>query len=283
MSRLRSEATNLHRLCFCLVEDLILRSFACLHFIRGRVQTNNLRSLFIQICWELWRCSDIEQRCGFLFSLPASPVTESSGFWKWLRDCGEYCDSYLYERWLVSFWKYISRNKRARKQVICQEGVHRYVFVSLNSDSFSSARVRPDGSIECVCMGRDCMAQQCKGDQCYSSVTVRDGVPSLRRGCLVGPDSRSLTCLASPSASHVIECCARPMCNANASLDSLIRLLLRSKKDILCTCNPVQHIKTMLVLFIHKTTNNTTMREEELPVSQNPSKCQYFCFMQFSL
>lgn len=92
--------------------------------------------------------------------------------------------------------------------------------------------VCPDGSIECVCMGRDCMAQQCKGDQCYSSVTVRDGVPSLHRGCLIGSDSGSLTCLASPSASHVIECCARPMCNTNASLDTLIQLLLRSKEDI---------------------------------------------------
>ncbi|MCI4377896.1 hypothetical protein PGIGA_G00208930 [Pangasianodon gigas] len=109
-----------------------------------------------------------------------------------------------------------------------------------------------DGSIECVCMGRDCMAQQCKGDQCYSSVTIRDGEPSLHRGCLIGPDSRSLTCLASPSASHVIECCAQPMCNANTSVDSLIQLLLQSKED---TSDPEEEpmwysAKTLVLLVL---------------------------------
>ncbi|XP_047671541.1 activin receptor type-1 isoform X2 [Tachysurus fulvidraco] len=102
-----------------------------------------------------------------------------------------------------------------------------------------------DGSIQCVCMGRDCMAQQCKGDQCYSSVTVRDGVRSLHRGCLIGPDSRSLTCLASPSASHVIECCARPMCNANTSVDSLIQLLLRNPEG-----EPMHYTVETLVLLV---------------------------------
>lgn len=96
--------------------------------------------------------------------------------------------------------------------------------------------VYADGSIECVCMGRDCIAQQCKGDQCYSSVTVKDGVPSLHRGCLIGPDSRSLTCLASPSVSHVIECCAQPICNANTSLESLMQLLLKSEEKFSRCC-----------------------------------------------
>ncbi|XP_053484298.1 activin receptor type-1 isoform X1 [Ictalurus furcatus] len=102
-----------------------------------------------------------------------------------------------------------------------------------------------DGSIECVCVGRDCMAQQCKGDQCYSSVTLRDDVPSFHRGCLIGPDSRSLTCLTSPSASHAVECCARPMCNANVSVDSLIQLLLRNPEG-----EPMRYSVETLVLLV---------------------------------
>ncbi|XP_076829624.1 activin receptor type-1 [Brachyhypopomus gauderio] len=85
-----------------------------------------------------------------------------------------------------------------------------------------------DGSIECVCVGSDCLSQQCKGEQCYASVTVSDGEPSFRRGCLIGPESRRMTCSAAPSANHVVECCSQPMCNVNASVESLLQLLLRS-------------------------------------------------------
>ncbi|TSS97507.1 Activin receptor type-1 [Bagarius yarrelli] len=106
--------------------------------------------------------------------------------------------------------------------------------------------IAEDGSIECMCVSRDCMAEQCKGDQCYSSVTVQDGVHSLHRGCLIGLDSKRLTCSASPSASHVIECCAWPMCNANTSLESLTRLLLKNSEG-----EPKRYsVKTLVPLVV---------------------------------
>lgn len=103
-----------------------------------------------------------------------------------------------------------------------------------------------DVSIECMCVGSDCNEQLCTGDQCYTSVIIINDVTTFKRGCLVGRDSKWMTCTAAPSASHIVECCSQHMCNANMSKETLLRLLLTSPERE----KAVQYRVEMLVLFI---------------------------------
>uniref|UniRef100_A0A8C1QFA0 receptor protein serine/threonine kinase n=1 Tax=Cyprinus carpio TaxID=7962 RepID=A0A8C1QFA0_CYPCA len=101
-----------------------------------------------------------------------------------------------------------------------------------------------DVSIDCMCVGSDCNEQQCTGDQCYTSVIISKDVTTFKRGCLIGPESKRMTCSATPSASHVIECCSQHMCNANVSKETLLRLLLTKGEAA------VHYRVEMLVLFV---------------------------------
>lgn len=78
-------------------------------------------------------------------------------------------------------------------------------------------------------MGSDCMSQRCRGDRCYAFLTVSSDGTLFRRGCLIGPESPRLTCSGAASDNRVVACCSQPMCNANASVESLRHLLLMSK------------------------------------------------------
>lgn len=106
-----------------------------------------------------------------------------------------------------------------------------------------------------MCVGIDCNEQQCIGNQCYSSVIIRNGVTAFKRGCLVGRDSKWMTCTAAPSASHIVECCSQHMCNANVSKETLLRQLRMSEFiDLHCLetkYEPVQYCDFMwLIGFI---------------------------------
>ncbi|XP_026876849.2 activin receptor type-1 isoform X1 [Electrophorus electricus] len=102
-----------------------------------------------------------------------------------------------------------------------------------------------DGSIDCMCVGSGCLSEQCKGEQCFIAVTISNGEPSFRRGCLFGSESRRMTCSAAPSASHVVECCSQPMCNVNASMESLLQLLQTSPGS-----GPARYRPETVLLFI---------------------------------
>lgn len=103
-----------------------------------------------------------------------------------------------------------------------------------------------DVSIDCMCVGSDCNEQQCSGDQCYTSVIISNDVTTFKRGCLIGSESKRMTCSATPSASHVVECCSQHMCNANVSKETLLRLLLTSPEGE----TAVHYRVEMLVLFV---------------------------------
>lgn len=87
-----------------------------------------------------------------------------------------------------------------------------------------------------MCVGSDCNEEQCTGDQCYTSVIISNGVTTFKRGCLVGRDSKLMTCTAAPSASHFVECCSQHMCNAKVSKETLLQQVQTSKLIHLHLC-----------------------------------------------
>ncbi|XP_030629949.1 activin receptor type-1 [Chanos chanos] len=103
-----------------------------------------------------------------------------------------------------------------------------FIFLLLLKILQSSAK---DELIECVCVGttEQCsLEERCSGDQCYSSVIVNGDVISFSRGCLKGPEQKRMICSTAPSAKYAMKCCSEPMCNSNASIESLLDLLLPS-------------------------------------------------------
>ncbi|TRZ00587.1 hypothetical protein DNTS_030545 [Danionella cerebrum] len=103
-----------------------------------------------------------------------------------------------------------------------------------------------DVSIDCMCVGSDCNEQQCTGNQCYTSVIISNDMTIFKRGCLIGSESKRMTCSATHSASHVVDCCSQHMCNANVSQETLLRQLLTNPEGE----RAVNYRVEMLVLFV---------------------------------
>nr|XP_023674213.1 activin receptor type-1-like isoform X1 [Paramormyrops kingsleyae]XP_023674214.1 activin receptor type-1-like isoform X1 [Paramormyrops kingsleyae]XP_023674215.1 activin receptor type-1-like isoform X1 [Paramormyrops kingsleyae] len=84
-----------------------------------------------------------------------------------------------------------------------------------------------DGHIKCTCEGSSCApGHHCDGEQCFSSVTVSGDQRVFTRGCMTNTQQSRMMCSNAPSASYAIECCSHYMCNANATTDTLLPLLL---------------------------------------------------------
>ncbi|XP_047670581.1 activin receptor type-1 isoform X1 [Tachysurus fulvidraco] len=79
---------------------------------------------------------------------------------------------------------------------------------------------------ECVCEGRSCVTgQRCTGQQCFSSLTVSDGVLVHQKGCFTVYEQGRMTCKTPPSPDQIVECCQSHLCNMNLSVALPVRVV----------------------------------------------------------
>lgn len=77
---------------------------------------------------------------------------------------------------------------------------------------------------ECVCEGRSCVTgDRCKGQQCFSSLTMSDGVLVHQKGCFTVYEQGRMTCKTPPSPDQIVECCQAHLCNINLSMALPVR------------------------------------------------------------
>lgn len=73
--------------------------------------------------------------------------------------------------------------------------------------------------VECVCEGASCSSGSwCLGQQCFTSLSVRNGTSVLQKGCIADSEEESTRCRRPPTPELVLECCYGDLCNLNASL-----------------------------------------------------------------
>lgn len=74
---------------------------------------------------------------------------------------------------------------------------------------------------ECVCEGQSCGSNgRCFGQQCFSSVSIRNGTALRQKGCIVGTEEEALQCGSSPLESGVmVQCCQGTLCNSNLTVE----------------------------------------------------------------
>ncbi|XP_053352133.1 activin receptor type-1-like [Clarias gariepinus] len=79
---------------------------------------------------------------------------------------------------------------------------------------------------ECVCEGRSCVSGgRCRGQQCFSSLTVSDGVLVHQKGCFTVYEQGRMTCKTPPSPDQIVECCQAHLCNMNLSVALPVRVV----------------------------------------------------------
>ncbi|KAI5618602.1 activin receptor type-1 precursor [Silurus asotus] len=79
---------------------------------------------------------------------------------------------------------------------------------------------------ECVCEGRSCVSgERCMGQQCFSSLTVSDGVVVHQKGCFTVYEQGRMTCKTPPSPDQIVECCQARLCNMNLSVALPVRVV----------------------------------------------------------
>ncbi|KAI4886556.1 hypothetical protein NFI96_027109 [Prochilodus magdalenae] len=77
---------------------------------------------------------------------------------------------------------------------------------------------------ECVCEGRSCVSgERCMGQQCFSSLTLSDGVLLYQKGCFTVYEQGRMTCKTPPSPDQIVECCQAHLCNMNLSVTLPVR------------------------------------------------------------
>ncbi|XP_036400911.1 activin receptor type-1-like isoform X2 [Megalops cyprinoides] len=73
---------------------------------------------------------------------------------------------------------------------------------------------------ECVCEGRSCVSgDRCFGQQCFSSLTLSDGVRVYQKGCFKVYEQSRMTCRTPPSPDQIVECCQGHLCNLNVTVE----------------------------------------------------------------
>ncbi|XP_028848016.1 activin receptor type-1-like isoform X2 [Denticeps clupeoides] len=78
---------------------------------------------------------------------------------------------------------------------------------------------------ECVCEGRSCVTgDRCWGHQCFSSLTVNDGVLVYQKGCFKVYEQSKLTCRTPPSPDQIVQCCTGHLCNMNRTVELPVRV-----------------------------------------------------------
>ncbi|KAG7330898.1 hypothetical protein KOW79_004867 [Hemibagrus wyckioides] len=84
----------------------------------------------------------------------------------------------------------------------------------------------PPKEHECVCEGRSCVTgERCMGQQCFSSLTVSDGVLVHQKGCFTVYEQGRMTCKTPPSPDQIVECCQSHLCNMNLSVALPVRVV----------------------------------------------------------
>lgn len=79
---------------------------------------------------------------------------------------------------------------------------------------------------ECVCEGRSCASgERCMGQQCFSSLTLSDGVLVYQKGCFTVYEQGRMTCKTPPSPDQIVECCQAHLCNMNLSVALPVRVV----------------------------------------------------------
>ncbi|KAL2081465.1 hypothetical protein ACEWY4_023318 [Coilia grayii] len=77
---------------------------------------------------------------------------------------------------------------------------------------------------ECVCEGTVCPAGgRCMGRQCFSSLSLNNGVFVYQKGCFKVYDQAKLTCKTPPSSTQVVACCTGHLCNINRTVELPVR------------------------------------------------------------
>ncbi|MFT7819412.1 activin receptor type-1-like [Arapaima gigas] len=96
---------------------------------------------------------------------------------------------------------------------------------------------------ECVCEGHSCASSsRCWGQQCFSSLTVSNGIQVQQKGCFKEYEQSRLNCKTPPSSEQVVECCQGHLCN----LDLVVELPVQE----MSTGGDVPYSVTTLTLVI---------------------------------
>uniref|UniRef100_A0A8C1MSN1 Activin receptor type-1 n=1 Tax=Cyprinus carpio TaxID=7962 RepID=A0A8C1MSN1_CYPCA len=76
------------------------------------------------------------------------------------------------------------------------------------------------GDVECVCEGFSCNGDQhCFGLQCFSSLSVENGMALQHKGCIVGSEEVAVRCKNSQTVDSLVHCCQETLCNMNVTVE----------------------------------------------------------------
>uniref|UniRef100_A0A8C9WN57 Activin receptor type-1 n=1 Tax=Scleropages formosus TaxID=113540 RepID=A0A8C9WN57_SCLFO len=86
-----------------------------------------------------------------------------------------------------------------------------------------------DPEHQCVCEGHSCVSgDRCWGQQCFSSLTMSNGIQVHQKGCFKEYEQSRLNCKTPPSSGQVVECCQGHLCN----LDVVVELPVQGGGDV---------------------------------------------------
>ncbi|XP_053554293.1 activin receptor type-1 [Bombina bombina] len=91
------------------------------------------------------------------------------------------------------------------------------MMISFSSPSMEDENLRLNaGPYKCVCEGMSCgNGDHCYGQQCFSSLSINDGVKVYQKGCFQVYEQGKMTCKTPPSPDQAVECCQSDLCNMN--------------------------------------------------------------------
>ncbi|XP_018597148.1 activin receptor type-1-like [Scleropages formosus] len=73
---------------------------------------------------------------------------------------------------------------------------------------------------QCVCEGHSCVSgDRCWGQQCFSSLTMSNGIQVHQKGCFKEYEQSRLNCKTPPSSGQVVECCQGHLCNLDVVVE----------------------------------------------------------------
>ncbi|XP_053326732.1 activin receptor type-1 [Spea bombifrons] len=91
------------------------------------------------------------------------------------------------------------------------------IMVAFSSPSMEDDDLKVNaGRYKCVCEGMSCgSGDHCYGQQCFSSLSINDGVKVYQKGCFRVYEQGKMTCKTPPSPDQAVECCQGDLCNLN--------------------------------------------------------------------
>ncbi|MEE6489344.1 hypothetical protein FKM82_015541 [Ascaphus truei] len=91
------------------------------------------------------------------------------------------------------------------------------MIMAFHSPSMEDEEVKVNaGPYKCVCEGMSCgNGDHCFGQQCFSSLSINDGIKVYQKGCFQVYEQGKMTCKTPPSPDQAVECCQSDFCNIN--------------------------------------------------------------------